>query len=185
MQVAGVSTDRPYHTDRPSVGFQPRPRGYLLIMPITSWSCIYTYQSTQNPTGAHVSIVDEELILEHLKQLIILFLSFSFLQIGKIGQLQSLQERGSPNITPSLVSLPEYHVLIELSDYHTYCVFLVRMQSLMLVLGSCITLPIFELFVCVTSQYSSCPLCHQLVLSLHLSHSVQFFLSIILAIFAC
>ena len=67
--------------------------------------------------------------------------SFPSKREGKIGLLQSLLERGSPNITPSWASLPESLVFMQLSDYHTCCMFLMCMYTPILVLGSRITLP--------------------------------------------
>ena len=104
-----------------------------------------------------------------------------YLHKGKIGQIQSPLRCGSLNISPSWVSLLVSHLCFQLSDCHTLFFFLVRLYTPLLVLGSCITLLLFQMVVCVTSYQFVGTLSHQLYLSFPLSHFFLFFLRVILA----
>ena len=91
-------------------------------------------------------------------------------------------EKWSAYITPSRINLPASHIVFELFLYHTFYDFLCRVYTRSVLLGSCVTLPNFLLVFCLTSYSTKGYVSHDLFWSIPVSHSVQFFLGLILAI---
>ena len=63
-------------------------------------------------------------------------------------------------------------------------IFVGRIPSRMFLSGSCSSRPSFSLFICLTSCWVSVHVSHISLLTLLISHSVQFFLAVVLAILA-
>ena len=91
-------------------------------------------------------------------------------------------EKWNADITPAPINLPASHIVFELFLYHTFYDFLCRVYTRSVLLGSCITLPYFLLVFCLTSYSTKGYVSHELFWSILISHSVQFFLGLILAI---
>ena len=101
---------------------------------------------------------------------------------GKIGQIPSFLKSG---MLISHLRRPTFHVshiVFEMFLYHTFYDFLCRVYTRSVLLGSCVTLPNFLLVFCLTSYSTKGYVSHELFWSIPVSHSVQFFLGLILAI---
>ena len=105
-----------------------------------------------------------------------------FFLLGKIGQIPSFLKSGMLISHLRASHLLASHIVFELFLYHTFYDFLCRVYTRSVLLGSCVTLPNFLLVFCLTSYSTKGYVSHELFWSIPVSHSVQFFLGLILAI---